>query len=80
MQFLLHGGVSFSGRFLEISILSNLAGLASLALHVVYSIKLAKAFEKSGGFTVGLVLLPPIFIPILGLGSSKYKGPQKIKT
>lgn len=29
-------------------------------------------FGKSSGFTVGIILLPFIFIPILGLGSAKY--------
>lgn len=68
------------GRFLEIGGLSTLAELASFALYIVYNIKLAKAFEKSGGFAVGLVLLPPIFISILGFDDSKYIGPQKLKT
>lgn len=72
--------VTLVGKFSEIGSLSYLVSLASFALHIVYSIKLAKAFEKSGGFAVGLVLLPPIFISILGFGSSKYIGPQKLKT
>ncbi|MFO7878816.1 MAG: DUF5684 domain-containing protein [Bacteroidota bacterium] len=33
------------------------------------------SFGKSAGFTVGLILLPVIFIPILGLGNAEYKGP-----
>ena len=36
---------------------------------------LAKSFGKETGFTIGLILLPIIFIPILGLGSAKYNGP-----
>ncbi len=72
--------VTLVGRFSDIGSLSYLVSLASLALHIVYSIKLAKAFEKSGGFAVGLVLLTPIFISILGFDSSKYIGPQKLKT
>lgn len=36
---------------------------------------LAKSFGKSEGFTVGLVLLPFIFISILGFGDAAYKGP-----
>jgi len=72
--------VTLVGRFSDIGSLSYLVSLASLVLHIVYSIKLAKAFEKSGSFAVGLVLLPPIFISILGFDSSKYIGPQKLKT
>lgn len=37
---------------------------------------LAKRFGKSEGFTVGLVLLLPIFICILGMGKSKYNAPS----
>jgi hypothetical protein len=36
---------------------------------------LSKSFGKSEGFTVGLLLLPIIFYPILGLGDAKYNGP-----
>tara|TARA_Y100000768_G_scaffold223442_1_gene168617 strand:- start:263 stop:610 length:348 start_codon:yes stop_codon:yes gene_type:complete len=36
---------------------------------------LAKSFGKDEGFTFGLILLPLIFLPILGLGSAKYLGP-----
>lgn len=40
----------------------------------VYNL-LSLSFGKDSGFTVGLILLSPIFIPILGLGSAEYKGP-----
>ena len=36
---------------------------------------LSKSFGKGEGFTIGLILLPLIFYPILGLGSAKYLGP-----
>ncbi|MDA3911884.1 MAG: DUF5684 domain-containing protein [Bacteroidales bacterium] len=36
---------------------------------------LSLSFGKNTGFTVGLLLLPFIFIPLLGLGSAKYVGP-----
>ena len=34
---------------------------------------LSKSFGKGVGFTIGLILLPFIFYPILGYGSSTYK-------
>lgn len=37
---------------------------------------LSKSFGKSEGFTVGLVLLNPIFILILGFGDARYLGPS----
>jgi len=36
---------------------------------------LSKSFGKDEGFTVGLILLPIIFFPILGFGTATYKGP-----
>ena len=36
---------------------------------------LSKSFGKDEAFTVGIVLLSFIFLPILGFGSSKYIGP-----
>jgi len=37
--------------------------------------QLSLSFGKDAGFTVGLVILPFIFVPILGFGSAKYLGP-----
>ncbi|ATP58573.1 hypothetical protein CPT03_19935 [Pedobacter ginsengisoli] len=37
---------------------------------------LSKSFGKTEGFTVGLVLFPFIFFPILGFGDAKYLGPS----
>lgn len=37
---------------------------------------LSKSFGKSEGFTVGLILLPYVFYPILGFGSATYLGPS----
>ena len=36
---------------------------------------LSKSFGKSEGFTVGLLLLSFIFLPILAFGEAQYKGP-----
>jgi len=36
---------------------------------------LAKSFGKDSGYTVGLVLLPAIFVPMLSYGSARYLGP-----
>jgi hypothetical protein len=40
----------------------------------VYNL-LSKSFGKSEGFTVGLILLNPIFLCILGFGDAVYLGP-----
>lgn len=36
---------------------------------------LAKSFGKSSGYGIGLFLLSPIFLPMLGFGSDQYQGP-----
>ncbi|OWK72416.1 DUF5684 domain-containing protein [Pedobacter sp. AJM] len=36
----------------------------------------SKSFGKSEGFTVGMLLFPYIFWPILGFGDAKYLGPS----
>ncbi len=48
--------------------------VASLIVMIIIMINWAKLFGKSGGFAVGLILLPFIFLPILGFGDSQYNG------
>ena len=54
-------------------------GIAMLIVGVIGIIslhKLSLAFGHGAGFTIGLVLLSPIFMLILGIGDSQYQGPQ----
>lgn len=58
-----------------LSLLIPVIGLvASIILKVVQANGLSKAFGKSTGFTIGLLLLPFVFYVILGFGSSRYIG------
>ncbi len=41
---------------------------------ILVYVALAGKFGKGGGFAVGLVLLSPIFIAILGFGGAQYQG------
>lgn len=50
------------------------AGLVSAIINIMYSVKLARAFGRGVGFVLGLIFLQPLFVLILGLGSSEYKG------
>ena len=50
-------------------------GLVTLALQLLYLRKLANAFGRGIGFTLGLIFLHPLFVIILGLGSSEFAGP-----
>lgn len=36
---------------------------------------LSKSFGKGVGFTIGLIILSIIFVPILAFGAAKYAGP-----
>lgn len=41
---------------------------------IVVAMSLAKNFNKSSGFGIGLALLPIVFYPILGFGDAQYSG------
>jgi hypothetical protein len=48
--------------------------IVSFVMLILTYVGLANNFGKGGGFAVGLVLLSPVFIPILGFGSAQYRG------
>lgn len=50
--------------------------VVNLVMVIIAYVKLATSFGKGGGFAVGLILLPYIFLPILAFGKSRYIGPQ----
>ena len=49
-------------------------------VNLVYAIwavnLLSKSFGKDEGFTIGMILLPIVFYPVLGFGAAKYLGAQ----
>jgi uncharacterized protein DUF5684 len=47
--------------------------IVSLIIAILTYVALAERFGKGSGFAVGLVLLGPIFFPILGFGSAQYR-------
>lgn len=48
----------------------------NFVVKIILMVKLASAYGKGGGFAVGLIFLPIIFLPILAFGDSNYIGPQ----
>ncbi|MES2622805.1 MAG: DUF5684 domain-containing protein [Patescibacteria group bacterium] len=46
--------------------------VVNVVVGIVLTIELAKAFGKEVGFTIGLVILPIIFFPIMAFDDSKY--------
>ena len=47
---------------------------ANIVVAILIYIGLAKAFGKGGGYGIGLLLLPVIFLPMLAFGSAQYVG------
>ncbi len=48
--------------------------IVNLVIAIIVTNLLSKSFGQGVGFTIGLILLPFIFYPLLGFGSAKYKG------
>ncbi len=56
-----------------------LVPIVNVIVFIVVWYGVARAFGHGVGFTAGLVLLSPIFLPILGYGSSKYRGRPQLR-
>ena len=55
-------------------IILYLIPLVNFVIAIIVINELSKKFGQGVGFTIGLILLPFIFYPILGFGSASYKG------
>ncbi len=55
-------------------LLLMLIPVVNIVLVIIVYHNLSLSFGKTAGFTVGLVLLPFIFYPILAFGEAKYLG------
>lgn len=60
-----------------VGIIPIVGPIVCLILTIYQANSLSKSFGKTAGFTVGLVLLAPIFYMILGFGKSEYIGTVK---
>lgn len=49
--------------------------MVNFVVLIILMLDLAKSFGKSGGFAAGLILLLPIFLPVLAFGNAQYEGP-----
>ncbi len=48
--------------------------LVNFVVGAIVSVELAQRFGKGAGFGIGLLLLSPIFYPILAWGDARYQG------
>ncbi len=62
----------------SIPIISIIISIITLIMYCVSCHKVSRSYGQSGGFTVGLIILPFIFYLILAFGSSKYVGPEGV--
>ena len=66
--------LSYLGTMSTINTLSNvILSISLFVLQCIFARKLAGAFGRGTGFTIGLILLNPIFMMILGFGSARYQ-------
>ncbi|MFM2131269.1 MAG: hypothetical protein RL646_472 [Verrucomicrobiota bacterium] len=71
-------GLAWYWIFFPLVVLIPILGMfAYLAWAIWLNHRLSVRFGQGVGFTIGLVLLPPIFWLILAFGSSKYVGEQQ---
>ena len=63
-----------------LSVVPVVGWIISIALSIVSTVKLAKAFNQSTAFIFGLLFLSPIFQMILGFGKAEYVGPENNTT
>lgn len=59
---------------LLLALIPVVGSIAIIILSFLSYINLAKAFGKSGGFAVGLILLNVIFMPMLAFSDAEYQG------
>ena len=56
-------------------IILMLIPIVNIVVLIIVFHRLSLSFGKGVGFTIGLILLSPIFILILGFGGAQYQGP-----
>ncbi len=56
-------------------ILLLLIPFVNIVIGIMMTHQLSLSFGQGVGFTVGLILLPFIFVPMLGFGEYTYQGP-----
>jgi hypothetical protein len=52
----------------------------SIVIGIILCVDLAKSFGKDTVFAIGLILLPIVFVPLLGFGDARYLGPAVAAT
>ena len=73
----IEGAANPNGDNMMLMAIVALIRLIIALIGIMYSVKLARAFGRGIGFAIGLILLQPIFLLILGFGSDQYYGADR---
>ena len=65
--------VGISGWFILVGLIPGIGTIGVLILNIVICYRLAKMYDKSIGYVLGLLFLPFIFYPLLGFSQSVTK-------
>ena len=49
--------------------------LVNVVVGILLTVELAKVFGKGVGYAIGMILLPFVFVPMLGFGKAQYTKP-----
>ena len=60
-----------------LTVIATLLRILIAVINIMYCVKLSRAFGHGIGFAIGLILLQPIFLLILGFGSDPYYGADR---
>ncbi len=77
-QWLLLELVGFPGWLSVLVLIPYLGQMLPLALTIMIGIKLPEKFGKEQAFSIGLILLPVVFYPILGFSKAEYIGDETV--
>jgi len=69
----LFSAIASGASSVAFEVVSILVGIFFVVIHIIYCVKLSKAFGHAGGWAVGLIFLDEIFMLMIGLGKSQYK-------
>ena len=69
----------FTMKSTILSLISNLVGIASFVITILFAVNISKVFGKGGGYIAGMILVPQVFIMILGFGDATYQGSYTVK-
>lgn len=67
-------GSNYTASNATLAVIITIVGIANFVVTLLGNIKLAKSFGHGTGFGIGLTILQPIFILILGYSGDRYIG------